>query len=381
MPLEGLPLSPPITTELEIERVGLMGQGVAQDPEGNIYFVPGAVPGDRVEVRVPRTARRYRDAELVRVIRPSPDRREPACAYFQRCGGCDWLHWDYAAQLRAKDGILEHVLSRADLRPADFAPIVGAERPQGYRNRIQVRRRGAELGFLRKRSQDLVDVESCWIADPRINAEMSRIRQEPVSEHSIKIELSVGEDGGVTRLINRPHAAHGFAQVNVAQNERLREQVLSQIRAAGSRRVLELFCGNGNFTLPLARVVEQIVAVDGSAAALQDAKARRSAEDERRIFFLQAMVDRRLVKKLPPGFAEEYDTLLLDPPRTGAGTDLSHFVHPGLKSIIYISCSPVTFSQDVQALKKQFALSWVRAVDMFPHTRHIEFVARFDRCR
>lgn len=366
--------------ELTIARVGLMGQGVGYDAEGNIYFVPGAIPGDRVAVEIGNSRKKYRDAELVEILAAGPERREPACPHFTQCGGCDFLHWEYPAQQRAKDEILRHVLERADLKAERFLPMLGAQQPEGYRNRIQVRRRGERVGFMRKRTRDLIDVEKCLIADPRLNEALTQLRSEPpTSDEMHKIELYVREDGTVARVVDRPHAADGFAQVNVAQNDVLKALVASHLEARGARNVLELFCGNGNFARHYVKQVERVVGVDVSQAALADGRARRAPEDEKKLLFLQGFVGRATLRNLPPDFRNHYDTLIIDPPRTGAGCDLSDFDHPDLKTIVYISCSPVSFSQDVQSLKKHFRLVEVQAVDMFPHTRHIEFVARFER--
>src|SRR5262249_31998698 len=151
------------------------------------YFVPGAVPGDQVEIRFEEETKKYRDAELVQVLTPSPDRVPPQCQYFGECGGCDFLHWEYSKQLTAKEGILKHALERAGWTPRTFKPMLPSPKVHGYRNRIQVRSEGGKVGFYRKRSHDIVDVEHCTVADPRINEALRSLRSQDVPTHREKI--------------------------------------------------------------------------------------------------------------------------------------------------------------------------------------------------
>lgn len=359
---------------IRIERVGLEGQGVGYDPSGNIYFVPRALPGDLVEVSVEENARRYRDAEIVNVIEPSADRRESPCPYFQRCGGCDWLHWDYSAQLRGKDAMIAHVLTRSGFVPEAQPSILAAVQPEGYRNRIQVRQQGARVGFYARGSHTLVDVERCYVAHPKLNEGLAAVRAAPAPPVERKLELAVTRGGQVMTWENLPHGAGGFVQVNEAQNERLRLEVRSEIERVGGKRVFELFCGNGNLTTAFAENVENTLGVDSDAKSIEEASQLSLPNT----VFQRERVEAGLIRRLPEGWSGAYDTLLLDPPRAGAGK-LTPFLHPALRSVIYVSCSPVTFSQDIQSLKKEFRFTRLQAIDMFPHTRHVEFVATFER--
>ncbi|MBY0370874.1 hypothetical protein K2X33_09325 [bacterium] len=366
--------------ELTIEHVNLTGQGVGKDAEGNLYFVEGALPGDRVLAQPESEKGRYRDAALVQVVQPSPERVDSVCPVFGKCGGCDWLDWDYASQVRGKEKMLQHVLGRSNWEPKRFLPSIAAEQPLGYRNRIQLRAEGKKLGFYRKRSHDIVDIENCAVADPRLNEALTQLRGEGPFAQPTKIELAVGDEGKVERLDNSPHAAAGFAQVHSRQNNLLREMVRDIVQRAGAKTVLELFAGNGNLTMGYAEHVERLFAVDSSAPALEAARAAWKGRSQPKAAFLEARVDKRLVRRLPGDFREHYDTLLLDPPRSGTQECLGSFLHDNLKTIVYVSCSPVAFTKDVQCLEAAgFQLEQVQIIDMFPHTRHIEFVSWFSR--
>lgn len=369
-----------LEAQIEIIRMGLEGQGVGYDLDGNIYFVPGALVGDTVRVRTREEKKKYRDAEIIEVIQPTGKRIDPVCSYFQKCGGCDWLQWDYQAQLSAKEEIVKHILERGELRPVELLPIRKAEQTFFYRNRIQIRRLGKSIGFFKRKTHELVDIEECKVAAPQINDEIRQIRsEEPENSNEItKIELFLGKDGKVHRFDNVAHSFSGFSQIHSEQNEVLRARVAQIVKEKKAENVLELFCGDGNLTFAYLPVVKSAWGIDASQSAIESARVQKTQEQSGKVVFFADKVDQGLLRRLPPEI-RDYDTLILDPPRQGMLGCLPRFLHNQLKTIVYISCSPVTFTQDVQCLKKDFILQTVEPIDMFPHTRHVELIATWVR--
>ena len=367
-------------TQIEITRMGLEGQGVGYDPEGNIYFVVGALLGDKVRVRTQEESKKYRDAELLEVLEPSGKRVESPCRYFQQCGGCDWLQWDYSAQLLAKEEIIKHILERGDLHPENLLPIQPAEQTLNYRNRIQVRKQGSTVGFFKRKTHQLVDIEECKVSAPQINEAIKTLRLEPplASGEVTKIELLLGKDGKVYRFENVPHSFSGFQQIHSGQNEVLRRLVAALVHKAGSKKVLELYCGDGNLTFNYLPFVSKAWGIDASQSAIESARIQRTSTQAENVVFFAERVDGALLRRLPQEL-KDYDTLILDPPRQGTLGALPRFLTKTLKTIIYISCSPVTFTQDVQCLKKEFTLLSVQPIDMFPNTRHVELISVWQR--
>ncbi len=366
-----------MSIQIEITRMGMEGQGVGHDTEGNIYFVPGAVTGDKVTVTPEQTRKRYRDARLDSVDTPSVNRIEPECQHFQVCGGCDWLQWEYSAQLEAKQGILRHVLERGGLSPAAFESAIPSPKEFGYRSRIQVRQFGDRVGFYQRGTNDIVDIENCRVAHPKLNEAIRQLRKEPTTTLR-KTELFVDDRGEVGRLYDVPHGAGGFTQVNTAQNEKLKSVVAEAVSQSGGQHVVELFCGNGNLTFEYAPSVKSAYAVDFSRAAIQRAREEGRARGLDQVTFVYGSAE-AAAAKMPQEVRERCDTLVLDPPRTGMIGSLAEFIHDGVRTVIYVSCSPVAFAKDVQCLKKGFTFQRVQPLDMFPHTRHIEFVGIFSR--
>jgi 23S rRNA (uracil1939-C5)-methyltransferase len=355
--------------------MGQFGEGVGTTASGDTYFVPGGLPGDILEVSLKKKlSRKYFLGTLDSVVTPSPERVDPQCAFFQRCGGCDWLHWDYPRQVEAKKKILEHALGRAGLSSIDPVEMIPASTTRGYRTRIQVRARDHAMGFFKRHTRDLVDVSTCALVVPEIQKAYASFRETalPVAEPT-KFEFSLERDGKVSVATNSAHSASGFRQIHEEQNARLKEIVSDWVRQAGSKKVLELYCGNGNLTEAYAPLVDSVLAVEGNASAIAQAPKLSQVE------YQTAWVDGHLLEKLPPNVRNLYDTLLLDPPRTGVGGALSYFIHARLHCVIYVSCSVESFSSDSRALSKAFLLQKVWGIDMFPQTRHFELVSFWQR--
>jgi 23S rRNA (uracil1939-C5)-methyltransferase len=365
---------------LQIDRVGSEGQGVGADSQGNVYFVAGSVPGDKVRVLYRPTPRpvKYRDAELVAIEAPSASRHPSACQYFPECGGCDWLNWDYAEQLKAKESIVTHSLSKLGWVPQVRLPIVPAEQVLGYRTRIQVSRDGDRLGFYRRGTRSVVNVDHCAIARPELNALMTELRQEPNSGRA-REELFIDTSGKAHR---RSIDMYGldFAQIHEAQNEKLRKMVADLIGQSQARTIIELFCGNGNLTFAYGERAEKIWAVDSSQRSIERANQAALAKGwERKAEFQVRNVGYALRHRLPAELSNSYDTLVLDPPRQGIGDSLREWVSKNLKNIFYVSCSPITFAQDITHIRDLYSLKSLQTIDMFPQTRHVEVVGWLQR--
>jgi 23S rRNA (uracil1939-C5)-methyltransferase len=229
--------------EMQITDLARGGAGVAREASGRVIFVPLTLPGDRVRVRIVEAQKRFAQGEVLELLQPSPDRAEPPCPYFgwgpDRCGGCEWQHVPYEIQWRTKVEGLAHALSRAGVEAADI-PRTELPAPEGerfgYRNRIQLRGEGGQVGFRARGSQRLVPIDECRIARPELNAELPRVREEGARLHApYKTELEVLENGQIRAHWNQKHAHGGFRQVHDAQNARLREWVAARVSVINAK--------------------------------------------------------------------------------------------------------------------------------------------------
>lgn len=416
------------TLRCRIESLAYGPFGVARTAAG-VVMVPGVVPGDEVDVRIVADHKRWREGEVVAIVAPGRARREPPCVYAAECGGCPWQQVDYAAQLSAKEAVLQGELERIgglDVASLDVRPIHPSEE-WAYRHRITLRVAGENrLGFYRHRSHRLVEIERCLIADETVNAHLAVARDwlRGVSTTVRRLEIATGAAGSVLFVANaegryrrdgdyhqrflRDHpslsgivlfgkgwreifgaprvrvelgeglvleAEGGFTQVNPRGNLALIEAVLELSAVAAGDRVLDLYCGAGNLTLPLARRAASIFGVDVAAASIQ--AARRSADAQA---IGNCRFQQQTAAKAAQGFAAEgtrFDLVVLDPPREGAADVLAHLPAIVADRLVYVSCNPATLSRDLRRLVELgFAIGPIQPLDLFPQTHHLETVVR-----
>jgi 23S rRNA (uracil1939-C5)-methyltransferase len=426
--------------EFEADVVDLAhdGRGVAKH-EGKTVFVDGALPGERVRLRLGKRRRQFDEAALLEILIASPDRVEPRCAHFGLCGGCSLQHLRPAAQLQQKQHqLLENLERIGGVRPAQvLEPIAGPAWAYRRRARLGVKyvnKKGRVLAGFREREKPyLADLKRCEIlidgqhelparlaaltetlaikqslpqvelaAGDEAVALVFRVMQEPGSEDLEKLSRFADDNkvqvylqpGGLDTVRplrpDTPPLAYridsltikfgpsDFVQVNAAINAAMVQAAIEHLSPQPSDRVLDLFCGLGNFTLPLARRCASVLGVEGDAALI--AKARQNAADNQ-LGNAQFAVENLFE---PQGFGtwsrERYDLVLLDPPRAGAQELLPRFEDWRPRRIVYISCHPGSLARDAGILVRElgFTLKDAGVMDMFPHTTHVESLAVFE---
>lgn len=340
------------------------GRGVGR-VEGLVVFVPDSAPGDRLRVRLTEQKPRFFVGEIDQIISPSSLRRVAPCPVFQSCGGCVWQHVTYDGQKAEKEKILRSSLKSLDREGLiQWRPFVGAPSEFHYRNRIQLQIQNGKVGFFARKSRDLVPIEECLIAEPALNRALSSLRRHDNS----RVELAVLADGSVVE--REPE----FTQVNSAQNKNLRAAVVAAIMTKPSW-ILDLYCGAGNLTIPLAKQFPdaQIIGVEMNAAAIERAKIQ--FKEFKNVEWHAVDVARFLKSFRPKG---DVGVIVLDPPRVGASKDvIEALTIKSASQIVYVSCNPMTFARDAERILK-IRKSWkmtVEGFDMFPQTEHVELVA------
>lgn len=367
---------------LTIDALAFGGEGVGRS-EGKVVFVPWAVPGDRVKVRILSDHGKYERAEVLEILEPSPDRVEPPCPVFGRCGGCQWQNMNYAAQLRWKQEILGETLRRVGrVNDLNLLPILPAPNPWNYRRRIQLKvDESGRIGFHGFKSHQVVDFEDCKIADPVLNRKLADLRngidaQRPVAG----FELSLNGSANAHVLPEEKHEKV-FSQVNAEQNKKLIETVLqfsfgnAEMAFTKKKTIVELYAGSGNFSFPLAEKAGGIFCVEESREAVHRAEREAQNRSVTNMAWIAGSAEWGLKKiyrnKIAP------DVLVLDPPRRGAKEiiDLVCVIRP--RVVVYVSCDPVTLARDLSLLlRRHYRLEEVQPIDMFPQTYHIESVSR-----
>lgn len=419
------------------------GHGVARI-DGKVTFVDGALPGERAEIAVYRKHAKYNSANAVAILRASAQRTEPKCRYFGRCGGCSMQHLEASAQVATKQRVLEENLARiGKVKPDVMLPALHGP-SWGYRTRARLSARwvdkkgGGLVGFREKRSSYIADMASCEVLTPNVSALIQPLRELigtlSNAERIPQIEVAVGEH--VTVLVFRllepwtdddaakvrtfaeqhgvqvweqakgpetvrpfwPHIAPelsyslpefglvmpfrptDFTQVNIGINRALVSRAVRLLDPQPGERIADLFCGLGNFTLPIARHGADVLGIEGSSELVARARVNATRNGLPNAGF---EVD-NLFEMTPEKFAAlgPFDKLVIDPPRSGAIELVKSLPDAGAPGrIVYVSCDPATLARDAEVLVhvKGYRLKAAGVANMFPHTAHVESIALFER--
>ncbi len=425
---------------ITIESLAHDGRGVTH-LDGKAVFVDGALPGEIVSFEYLATRRKFDEGRVTDVMQASPDRVEPRCRHFGVCGGCSLQHLAPAAQIKAKQQILiDNLRHIGKVEPVTvLPPLTGPV--WGYRTKARlavkdVIKKGRVLvGFREKRSPYVADLERCEVLHPAVGEHLdslsllvgqlqarSRIPQievavtaaatvlvfrhlDPLCEtdsdkirqfaehHDLQVYLQSGGPDSVQLLWPQRHTLSyqlpkqaieisfrptDFTQINTAINEQMIVRVLDMLALESSDTVLDLFCGLGNFTLPIARHAGAVVGVEGDAGLVSRARDNALLNAlENTTFHVANLAEANNEAVWAGG---HYDKVLLDPPRNGAAEvmDVLGTIGPGL--IVYVSCHPGSLARDAGTLvhEKGYRLVAAGVMDMFPHTAHVESIALFE---
>jgi 23S rRNA (uracil1939-C5)-methyltransferase len=414
--------------ELDVDRLAYEGAAVGRI-DGHVYFVTGAAPGDRVRARITKRRKRLVEARVVEVLRRGATRIQPPCPVADRCGGCDWQHVDYLAQIDAKHQILVDAFERSAKMPEPpVAPVIASPEQLGYRNRIRLHVDAKRLCYFERNSRRPVEVGDCLIADARVRSAFPLVRRliEALEGTVLEAEIaSRGELPGVVVALtcrgrlrskdNRTVAGtlreaapeiagivmHGprwhrvwgdtrrrfvveegalaiecidtsFGQVNAGANRLLVEEVLAAAGLEGAESVWDLYAGAGNLSLPLARTAARVIAVERDAGAMATARAAAASHGIENVTFYAADVENWLrLANEPP------DLAVVNPPRSGLARVADALAASRPRRLVYVSCNPATLARDAAALAERgYRLEQVRPVDLFPQTCRIEAVCQ-----
>jgi 23S rRNA (uracil1939-C5)-methyltransferase len=427
--------------EAVIEDLSHDGRGVATHNEKKV-FIHGALPGERISARLTDRKRSYDEGETLEVIEPSPHRIEPRCPHFGQCGGCSLQHLDPEQQIQAKHQVLVQNLERIGKVQADtfWEPLTGPL--WGYRRkaRLSVRyvhkKERVLVGFRERYGRFVADMRSCDVLDQRIASQLESLSElihsmearrtipqievacgdqdcalvfrhlEPLDEIDLDKLKSFAQQSGIAVLLQPtgPASVHclepaeinlafnvpqfnvelafrptDFIQVNTAMNRLMIDRAVELLQPVDTDRVLDLFCGLGNFTLPVASRAGTVVGVEGDSELV-----RRAGENAKSNGLDNAVFHVADLNEEPgaaPWLKQPYDKVLVDPPRSGAEFILPHVAASGARRVVYVSCHPASLARDAGILVHQHGFSMLGAgvMDMFPHTGHVESIALFER--
>ena len=396
--------------DVKIEKIVPNGYGLGF-ADGLTVFVSLAAAGDRLRVKINQQKGKTAFGEIVEIIEPSPERIEPPCPYFGRCGGCDFQQMNYEAQLRAKVEIVRDCLVRIGKLDYPHAiEIIGSPRPFGYRSRAQwhVETRARRIGYFRRHSHDVIDVETCPIVTEELQSTLTSLRAslDWQSFFSDRVEIEAASANGQVSVYSAElveptteisfqldenryfYDAQSFFQGNLFLIDALVETALG---GAEGRLALDLYCGVGLFTLPLARRFEKVLGVEASERAINAARKNlEHARLESAEFYAEAVGEWLAGLQITdyesqtdpqsaipnPKSIGAVDFLLLDPPRAGTEKEtIEQILKIRPAHISYVSCEPSTLARDLRLLcESLYEIESIIALDLFPQTHHVETV-------
>ena len=344
--------------DLKIEDIAFGGKGVARE-QGKAVFVPYSVESELVSAEIVREKKQFAEAELVEVKQASPDRVEPQCPYFGRCGGCAYQHISYEHQLAIKWRQVRDALQRiGKLKNVPMRPIIASPRQYAYRNRITVHAQDGKIGFFRRDSHKLLDIEQCPISREEVNRALAGLRARPYVR-----------DGHYTlRAGSEPRV---FAQTNDEVANALRDLVVDLL-PPNQGVLIDAYCGAGFFAKALLGKFERVIGIDWDKLAIDAARENATAKET----YVAGDVEEALRRNAFPSSS----AVIVDPPATGLSANVRKAIIELVPAtLIYISCNPPTLARDLRELQEKFTIESVTPLDMFPQTAEIEVAVHLRR--
>ena len=346
--------------ELQITDVAFGGKGVAR-ADGKAVFVPYVVDGETVSADITREHKKFLEAELENIVTASPHRVEPRCPYFGRCGGCVYQHIDYEHQLALKWRQVKETLRRiGGLQEPPMRPFIPSPIEYGYRNRITVHVRDGVIGFFRRESNKLLDIERCPIALSEVNAQLVELRGSRPRDGHYTLRTGAGP-----RVFTQANNAVATAMLDL----------VDRLLGSASGTLIDAYCGAGFFSKRLRGRFGKVIGIDWDQHAI--AAARENANENET--YVAADVETELGARLQ-SIARASDggisAVIVDPPSTGLSKMiLETLMEHQPVQLIYVSCNPATLGRDLVTLKQSFRIDSITPLDMFPQTAEIEVVA------
>lgn len=386
--------------ELEIDSLTNLGKGVGRYGEW-VVFVPHALPGEIVKARVFRNHPTYSEADLVAVLRPAPDRVEPRCPLFGKCGGCQYQNLAYPAQLEWKRDQVAELLRRMAGIEFPVSPVIPSPVTYGYRSKITPHFQKPEqgkigpIGFLIEgRRQQVLDVPECPIASGSINGALGNLRREVRAnarayKKGATLLLRDSLDGRVRTdptemaeeqvgdIVFSFHAGEFFQNnphILPAFTGHVRDEALGD---GSVTHLVDAYCGSGLFCLTAASAFTEVVGIEISESSVDWAKRNASRNGITNCRFLQGDASDLFAGVT---FSPSRTAVVIDPPRKGSSPEfLRQLTDFGPRRIVYVSCDPATQIRDLELLKADYSITRIQPFDLFPQTRHLECVVTLER--
>lgn len=381
--------------------------------DGKITFVENAMDKEIVDIKITNEKRKYNEAKVINFKEKSKDRIEYTCPYYEVCGGCNIAHFSYKKQLEFKKRKVENMIRRyTSYKELNIHSIIGNENLY-YRNKVTLHIKNNKLGYYKKETNELIEIDKCLLLNEKINATIKKIKEylkknvlhakEIVirsSEEEIMLILDeeVSKDfidfmGNINIVVNNKTVLNknyiedkllgntflikenSFYQVNKTQVEKLYGFVIDYVKENNYQNALDLYCGTGTIGISISKYVNKVVGIELNHSSILSALENKERNHISNIHFIEGKVEEKLEE-----VKGKFDLVVVDPPRSGLDKNAITMIKEiNPKDIIYVSCDPMTLARDINLLYDQYELKNIDLVDMFMNTYHVETVCILER--
>lgn len=404
-----------IMETLKIEKLDHQGRGISH-LDHKIVFVENALEGEVVKIQILNEKKNFIEAKALEITKKSENRIEAICPYFLECGGCDLLHMNYEKQLEYKENKVKEIMKKFAGLDDVVKPIVSNEEIFGYRNKVVFQVKDGKIGFYKRKSNEIIEIEKCYLIPSRMNEILKILKKMNLMfVKQIMIRSSRKEDmivlyvekefdinsipqeivnhtivlnqNGQKRLENKTFivekinqyefkiSPNSFFQVNTKQMEKLYSLVLEKCELTKKERVLDLYCGTGTIGIFVSSLAKEVVGIEINEQAIVDAIENKKRNKVENISFFCGDTGKILKKK-----QFQPDIIIVDPPRAGLNKEaIEEVLKLHAQKLIYVSCDPVTLARDLKILEKQYEIKEIIPVDMFSNTAHVECICYISR--
>ena len=375
----------------EIVKLDNFGRGICY-VDGVITFVYNALPNEIVKIKITKKSKKYNEAIVSSYIKKSDKRIEPACEYFSICGGCDLMHISYKDELEFKENKIKDIMYKyACVEKEKIKKIISNDN-LNYRNKVTFKVDNG-IGFFSKKSNEVLNIDGCFLVNPKINEVLNKIKKEDLKTNEVMIrtgnntmvsfnDKTIVYDNNYNkidsdRIIKEIGdykfyvSSKSFFQVNDYMVKVLYDLILNYV--GESNNLLDLYCGTGTIGIYLSSIAKNVLGVEINNSAVDDAFKNKKLNNINNIDFICLDTDKFKIK-------DNFDTIIVDPPRSGLGKKIiNDLLNSNSKKIIYVSCDPITLARDLKILSDKYNVVEITPVDMFPRTYHCESVCVLER--
>ena len=399
--------------KVTITKLDHFGRGITNIND-KICFIDKALPNEECEIEITNDKKNYQEGKLINIITKSDDRVIPDCPYYDLCGGCHLMHYDYSKQLEYKENKVKELLSRfASINDITIKPIIHGNN-YNYRNKLTLHGVGNKIGLYQEKSNRLIEVDKCLITSEKINNVVTRLKNYFTNDEDIKsitikttslneIMLVIIGRVDANNFINsfsdidsiylNNNLIHGketitetmndlsfeiypesFFQVNYQMMLEMYNKVINYYKDNTNLKVLDLYCGTGTIGMLIAKYCKEVIGVEVNKEAIESANKCKVKNNISNISFYLGKVEDKI------DLFKDIDSIVVDPPRSGLDKHtIETILNLKPNSIIYVSCDPVTLARDLNILKEEYQILEVQPIDMFPNTYHVENVCILER--